>query len=799
MSSTPERGRPAPRSTYRLQISEDFDLVDATRRLPYLHALGVDWVYLSPILEAEPGSNHGYDVVAHDRVDGSRGGPAGLSALSARARSLGMGVLVDIVPNHVGVATAPCNAWWWSLLAAGRTSPYADAFDVDWEAGGGRVRIPVVGDDDLRPDGTIANLAVMDGELRYHDNNFPVAPGTLVTKGSGFDAQATHAAQHYELVGWRTADDRLNYRRFFAVNTLAAVRVEERAWFDATHAEVGRWFAEGLVDGLRVDHPDGLRDPAAYLDDLAALTGGAYVLVEKILETGEELPTGWATAGTTGYDAMALVDRVLVDPAARERLDLLETSLRGGPVAWEEMVHDRKREVADGILGSEVRRIVRELGVASPTTEEDPAAVDAVAELVTTMPVYRSYLPEGRDHLDHAFAEARRRRPDLADVLDRLAPLLGDPEHPAARRFQQTSGMVMAKGVEDCSFYRYSRLTSLNEVGGDPSVFAVDVPAFHAAMAHRQAHWPHAMTAGSTHDTKRGEDVRARISALSEMPEVWAGALSELLDLAPLPDAGFGSLLWQAVVGAWPASTGPALRKRLHAYAEKAMREAGDHTRWTEPDEDYEDAVHRAVDAAFDDRRVRRVLATLLDAVADPGWSNALAAKLVSLTMPGVPDVYQGSELWEQSLVDPDNRRPVDFDARAEALPSLLAGVTPPLVGGVGDAGVVKLRLVASALRLRRDRPDLFTGYAPVAASGAGADHVLAFDRGGALTVATRLCSVLARDGGWRDTTLTLPPGGWHDVLADRPVTSDRLSDLLATYPVALLVRTTDTFEEDRS
>ncbi|HEY1134808.1 MAG TPA: malto-oligosyltrehalose synthase, partial [Nocardioides sp.] len=340
-------------------------------------------------------------------------------------------------------------------------------------------------------------------------------------------------------------------------------------------------------------------------------------------------------------------------------------------------------------------------------------------------------------------------------------------------------------------------LASLTEVGGDPSVFATSPAELHAALLERQATRPHAMSAGSTHDTKRGEDVRARITVLSELPDLWAGALAELLEAVPVPDPGFAALLWQAVVGAWPATTGsgpgsgtgPDYRRRLHAYAEKAMREAGDGTTWTAPDAAYEDAFHRCVDAAFDDPRVRRVLATLLDAVVDPGWSNSLAAKLLTLTMPGVPDVYQGSELWEQSLVDPDNRRPVDFGLRAEVLPALLGGVTPPFIGGLSDTGAVKLRLVATALRLRRDEPHRFTGYAPVEAEGAAADHVVAFDRGGLVAVATRLPVGLARRGGWGETRLALPPGRWFDRLAAREVTGDRLADLLASYPVALLTR----------
>ncbi len=811
----------APVSTYRLQITDTFTLLDAARTLTYLHDLGVDWVYLSPLLSSETGSAHGYDVSDHSTVDPSRGRASGLAAVASEARRLGMGVLVDIVPNHVGVAAPYENQWWWHVLTHGPESPYASAFDIDWDAGDGRLRIPVVGDDDLVEDPAtgqvrIANLRVLAGELHYHDQRFPLAPGTA-DLGPDADPDAVHARQHYELVGWRRADQELNYRRFFAVNTLAAIRVEEPEWFAASHEEIGRWFTEGWVDGLRVDHPDGLRDPAKYLEDLAGLTGHAYVLVEKILEPGEELPRSWATAGTTGYDALALVDRVLVDPAGEKPLDELEAELRGAPVDWPTLIHDTKRAVADGILGSETRRIAREalavLAAAeadvepdsdadrSASAEDGPASpdaiVDAVAELLACFPVYRSYLPQGREHLEQAFTAARTHRPDLGATLDVLEPVLADGAAAPAQRFQQTSGMVMAKGVEDCAFYRWARLTSLNEVGADPDVFALDPAGFHAAMERRQRDWPQAMTAASTHDTKRGEDVRARISVLAELPEVWADALRELLRLVPLPDPGFGNLLWQAVLGVWPADARQdpdTLRARLHAYAEKAMREAGDHTQWTDVDETYEAAVHRAVDAALDDAAVGAVLDGLLARIAAPGWSNALAAKLLGLTLPGVPDVYQGSELWEQSLVDPDNRRPVDFEERTALLKRLRTGERPAVPETLDDQGATKLLLTHLALTLHRDRAEAFTTYEPVAAEGPAAAHVLAYDRGGVLPVVTRLPVGLRAAGGWGDTVLALPPGRWRDALTGRRVRPDEqgrasLATLLATYPVALLVR----------
>ncbi len=758
MTTHPDR--PRPHSTYRLQVSQDFDLYAAARVLPYLHDLGVDWVYLSPLLASEPGSTHGYDVVAFDHVDPERGGEEGLAAVSAEARRLGMGVLVDIVPNHVGVATPSEDPWWWDVLRLGRASEHASAFDVDWAAGDGRIRIPVIGDDDedaIRFEG---------GEVRYHDQRFPVAPGTT-----------TLEEQHYELVNWRTADDELNYRRFFAVNTLAAVRVEDPEVFSDTHVEIKRWFDEGLVDGLRVDHPDGLRDPKRYLDDLAALTGGAYVLVEKILEPGEELSAEWATSGTTGYDALVLIDRLLTDPAGEAPLTALENRLRGAPVDWQRMVHDNKRAVADGILHSEVLRITREVTVYLGGQADEDAVADAIGELLACFPVYRSYLPEGRHHLDQAFFAARTSRPDLGATLDLVEPVLNDEWGQPARRFQQTSGMVMAKGVEDCSFYQWSRLTSLNEVGGDPSVFTLAVDGFHDAMTVRQRDWPDSMTTLSTHDTKRGEDVRARITALAEDPAGWEAALDELLRLAPVPDPGFGSLLWQAVLGAWTPDHLPDLRERLHGYAEKAMREAGDRTTWTEPDEAYEAAVHAAVDAVFESDDVREVLVGLATGIDAAAESNSLAAKLLALTIPGVPDVYQGSELWETSLVDPDNRRPVDFEHRAAVL-----------AGTADDDAAAKLHVTCSALTLRRERPELFTGYTPVTATGPAAGHAVAYDRGGAITVVTRLPAGLATAGGWGSTVLDLPDGRWHDVLTGLD-TDGGLAGLLAVHPVALLVR----------
>jgi len=750
-----------PVSTYRVQVRAAFDLYATAGIVDYLHDLGVDWIYLSPLLTAEEGSDHGYDVVDHSRIDETRGGPAGLAALSAAARAKGMGVLVDIVPNHVGVQTPASNAWWWDVLLRGQESIYAEAFDIDW-AFSDRLRIPALGDD--------ATLTIVDDELDYFGLRFPVAPGTL-----GGTAAEVHDRQHYELVDWRRADAELNYRRFFAVNSLAGIRVEVPWVFEESHVEIVRWLREGLVDGLRVDHPDGLLDPGGYLDELATATDSAYVLVEKILEGDERMPAHWQAAGTTGYDALGDIDRVLVDPRGRARLDRLEDNLHDDEdaPAWADLIHDTRRGIADGILRSEILRIARLVpGVVQ--------ADDAIAELTACFPVYRSYLPYGAEHLETAAADATRRRPDLAGTLDALLPLLLDPAHPAAQRLQQTTGMVMAKGVEDTAFYRYSRLASLTEVGGDPAEFSIPLDEFHARQETRHAVFPASLTTLSTHDTKRGEDVRARIDVLSELPDVWRATLGRLRSLAPLGDGPLENVLWETFVGAWPAS-----RARLHAYAEKAAREAGNSTGWAAPNEQFERRMHAVIDGVFDEPILAKELEAIVDRISGPGWSNSLAAKLIQLTAPGVPDVYQGSELWEDSLVDPDNRRAVDFDVRRLFLEAIDEGAHPPIDG----TGAAKLLVTATALRLRRDRPDLFTRYTALAALGEAADHLVAFDRGGAVTLATRLPVGLEARGGWGDTVVLLPQRPVVDVITGREYDGGELliADLFVRYPVALL------------
>lgn len=797
-----------PLSTYRLQIRETFTLDDAAEVTGYLRDLGVSWAYLSPILEATPGSDHGYDVVDVSRVDPARGGAAGLDRFAAAARAAELGILIDIVPNHMGVSEPRTNAWWWDVLRQGHASEHATAFDIDWEFGGGKVRVPVLGADladvldEISYDPTPADDAP-DGLIRYYDHAFPVAPGTGTDAAASGSREAVSAlldTQNFELRFWQDEAADLNYRRFFAVTTLAGVRVELPAVFDATHAEILRWVREGLADGLRVDHPDGLVDPGAYLDRLAVALEEAgegevgYVLVEKILEHGEALPSWWKTAGTTGYDALAEIDRVLTDPAGEAALDGLDARLRADSdlpalTGWHDLIHDTKRKIADSIQVSEIRRIVRGLPAALRDEFEADVLQDALAEILACFPVYRSYLPAGRAHLDAAAGEAEVRRPELGDVIEKLVPALADTDLEIAWRFQQTTGPVMAKGVEDTAFYRYTRLGSLTEVGGDPGQFSLDVTGFHAAQALRHASWPTAMTTLSTHDTKRGEDTRARIAVLAEIPERWEEVLTELRGIASTGHGPFDALLWQAIIGAWPASASTRhglseYGERLHAYAEKAAREASEATGWWEQDEAFEERMHALVDAATGPAAER--VRAFVDEISAAGWSNGLSAKLLQILGAGVPDVYQGSELWEQSLVDPDNRRAVDFAERARLLAEIDApGAQPPAVDATGAA---KLLVTSRALRVRADHPlDI---YRPLEAAGVASDHVVAFDRGGVFAVATRLPMSLEAEGGWRDTVVLLPDTPVIDVLTGRTFAGGAvpLADLLAFYPVALLI-----------
>ncbi|HEY0453194.1 malto-oligosyltrehalose synthase [Actinophytocola sp.] len=750
-----------PSSTYRVQVRPDFDL-DATADLvSYVDRLGVGAVYTSPLLAAAPGSTHGYDVVDPTKANPELGGEQARLRLVAAAREAGLGLVVDLVPNHMSVEVPAANPWWWDVLQHGPESRYAHYFDVDFARG--PILLPVLGDE--------GRLEIKGDRLTYYDHEFPIAPGTGTGEGT---ADQVHERQHYRLVHWKRGNAELTYRRFFDVTSLAAVRVELPDVFAATHAEVLRWVANGEVTGLRIDHPDGLADPGGYVRRLREHTDG-WLVVEKILAAGEELPASWPVHGTTGYDSLRQVGGVFVDPAGEAPLTELAAKFGGIDFHAEE---ERSRRLITGrSLVAEMRRIAALV----PGVPADVAR-RAVAELMVAFPVYRSYLPEGFDHWSAAVRRARR--PELAEAVDAIdRTVRAHPRGELATRIQQTSGMVVAKGDEDTAFYRYPRLTALNEVGGAPDRFGVPVAEFHAGAAAREAGWPAGMTTLSTHDTKRSEDVRARLAVLAELPAEFADAVGRWSARRGLPEPTLELLAWQTLVGAWPITP-----ERLAAYLDKAAKEAKVRTSWVDHDEEFEKAVNAWPAAVLDDPGLADDVAAFVERVRMPGWSNALGQKLVQLAGPGVPDVYQGSELWDLSLVDPDNRRPVDYQLRAELLARLEQGRLPD----VDDTGAAKLHVVRTVLRLRRTAPHLFTGYRPLHADGPAAAHALAFMRSPDLVaVATRLPVGLARTG-WLDTVLALPAGAgtWTDLLTGREVApTAALGELLTRYPVALLRR----------
>ncbi len=797
----------APVSTYRLQLTPEFGFAEAAEAAEYLADLGVTHAYLSPVLEAVPGSQHGYDVTDHARIRAEIGGEAGLRALAKRLHDNGLGIILDIVPNHMAVPDdTSLNPKLWSVLRDGPESEYAAWFDIEWAEQGNRMLLPVLGApagsclDDLRTD---EHGAAGEPVLRYYDHVFPLRPGT-----ERLPLRELLDAQHYRLTWWRDGDTQLNWRRFFDITTLIGIRVEDQGVFDATHQVIVGLVKEGLVDGLRVDHPDGLADPRGYLRRLADATGGAWVVTEKILGPDETLPADWACAGTTGYDALRLVDGLFLDPAGAGPLSADYARFLGSPAgSFAEVAAQAKREIAGGSLAAEVTRLVRLLGSLIPGPDPDDART-VLTEVFAAFPVYRAYVhpgeppgPAARAVLAAAVGGAKQNLPPRLHALaDALGPValgtakLGPDQAAESRdfivRFQQTTGPVQAKGVEDTACYRWPRLVSLNEVGNEPDHFGVPPEEFHAAAARLRRDWPATMTTLSTHDTKREEDVRARLAVLAELPQEWAAAVTrwrEMSGASPSVDPGTEYLIWQTLVGAWPI-TG----ERLAGYLTKAIREAKRRTSWIEPDEDYEAAVLSLGAREFDDPGLSAAIARFVADLAADAEVNSLGAKLVQLTMPGVPDVYRGCEEAGLSLVDPDNRRPVAY-ARLRSDLSVLESIGIPATGRtVADLSRGKLFVTARAMGLRRAHPDWFAGdYEPVAASGPAAAHALAFRRGGqAVTVVTRLPAGLRRRGGWQDTVLPLPAGVWSDRLTGTvyPGGDVPLTELTGRLPVALLV-----------
>jgi (1->4)-alpha-D-glucan 1-alpha-D-glucosylmutase len=813
-----ETGPPSPpRATYRVQLHGGFDFDDAAALVPYLVKLGVSHLYCSPYLQARAGSTHGYDIVDHARLNEELGGREGHERLLAALREQGMGHILDVVPNHMAINDS-ANAWWWDVLRNGPDSPYASFFDIDWDTTverNPRVLVPILSDhyERVLEAGEIQlGFANDEPVVRYHGYTLPLAPGTEPDEVESInrDDKALHevlAHQSYRLEYWRAASGEINYRRFFAINDLAALRAENPEVFRRTHSLILGLVERGDLHGMRVDHIDGLRHPAAYLAGLRVAAPSAYIVVEKVLEFDERLPE-WPVQGTTGYDFLNRVNGLFVDPKGEAALTDVYERFTGDVAEVDNQRRAKKLAFVDSELASDLERLTdlfagiceRQLD-RRDNTRDDLRSV--LVETMAAFPVYRTYADRSahpvndsdRRVIERAVQTARARRDDLdGDLFDLLRDALllrsasaGDDE--LSLRFQQTTGAVMAKAVEDTFFYTFNRLVSLNEVGGDPGRFGVSPEEFHRLNEAAQRDWPASLLATTTHDTKRSEDVRLRISLLSQIPERWKEAVghwSEMNDRhrqRNLPSRDEEYLLYQTLVGAWPLDS-----DRANDYMTKAAKEAKVHTSWIDPDFDYDAALRIFVGGVLSDKTFLSELREFVAPLIGPGRIASLAQTLMKLTAPGVPDIYQGSELWDLSLVDPDNRRPVDYDDRKRILDS--TGDSPP---PLNDDGAAKMFLLQRALAVRAELPEAFgagSTYEPLAAAGDHADRVVAYARGGqVIAIAPRLTYELPD---MTDTTLAVPPGTWTDRLSRRThqgVVS--LAELWGDFPVSLLTGTT--------
>lgn len=904
--------RQLPSAVYRLQFHRDFTFRMARELVPYLAALGVSDCYASPFIKARAGSRHGYDIVDHNTLNPEIGSREEFEELARELQFHGMNLLVDVVPNHMGISSEE-NSWWCDVLENGRSSPYASYFDIDWNPLkhdlADKVLLPVLGDQfgKVLEDGRLA-LCLEEGTifLRCYDRRLPIAPHSwprvlkhrLAELENRLGAEDPHLQEYqsilfslghlpppadskpeatderrrekevvcrrlaelcrksaeirefvgenvrhfngqrgvpasfdllddllleqpYRLAHWQVASDEINYRRFFDVNDLAALCIERDEVFQATHALIGALIADGLVAGLRIDHPDGLYDPAEYLRRLQTLSP-RYVVVEKILEPGERLPEDWPVQGTTGYEFLNSLNGLFVDRARSKEFDRVYARFIREAVNFKELVYRCKKLIMQVSMSSEISVLGHQLDRIS---ERDRRSRDftlnsltvAIREIMACFPVYRTYVtcagvPErDRRYIELATARAKRKNPAIsASIFDfvrdilllKPAEQLDEPGRAALYRFvgkfQQTSGPVMAKSVEDTACYIYNRLVSLNEVGGDPERFGITLAAFHQQNIDRQAHWPHSLLATSTHDTKRSEDVRARINVLSELPADWKTHLARWarcnkrqkreIDGEPAPSRNDEYLLYQTLAGTWPlAPFGPGEREqytaRMQEYALKAAHEAKVHTSWISPHEPYEQAICAFIAGVLEPGPRNLFLADFepfARRITDLGLWNSLSQTLLKLTSPGVPDLYQGSDLFDFRLVDPDNRGPVDFQRRRELLDSLeqrhdesadsLVDLAADLVARRFD-GRIKLYLIRQLLNYRREHPDLFTTgqYQPLELEGDRREHVCAFVRkasdAAVIVVVPRLIAGLVGLTGqppcghavWGDTRLLLP------------------------------------------
>ena len=775
-----------PLATYRWQFHAGFTFADAEARLGYLHELGISDVYASPLFRAGPGSSHGYDVCAYE-VNPALGGPAAFDQFCCRTRERGLGLLLDIVPNHMRADSS--NPWWNDVLKNGPASRYARHFDIDW---GHKILLPFLGDDSAE---AVKMVREKDEFMvAYHDRRFPLSPATQEKLARDPAAwPGVLEEQHYRLAHWRKAGTEINYRRFFEVSDLVSLRQEDAAVFPATHDLIFSWLREGRVTGLRVDHPDGLFNPQEYFKRLQKGAGSAvYVVAEKILGADETLPADWLVNGTTGYDFLNRVNGLFVDSSQAATLDSAYRDFTGTRKSFDEVARAGKRKVLEESFGSELNSLIAQL----QSMENTISAGDfraAVIEFIVAFPVYRTYFRRGArlSAADVAVIDAAAARVSIhSGAVDFIrAVLLSPKEHPGGiefmTRFQQLTGPAAAKGIEDTSFYRYHRLVSLNEVGGDPGKFGTSVEEFHRSNADQKTRWPDSLLATSTHDTKRGEDVRARINVLSEFADEWTESVTRWAQLPALGKTSIARndayLLYQTMIGAWPEARDDweEFEKRLEEYMVKALREGKEQSSWLHPQPDYEAAVGRLIHSLLAaGSPLRDELDRWRQRTTFFGRLNSLAQVLLKITSPGVPDFYQGTELWDLSLVDPDNRRKVDYTLRERLLRKLKDGWQKgrrrKLIEDLktrSETGEIKLFVIWRALAVRQQQRELFQrgDYIPLTVTGTQSNHVCAFARRHgdqwAVIIAPRLMAGLTAgrpdwpvgDFIWDDTAVELP------------------------------------------
>ncbi|WP_334239535.1 malto-oligosyltrehalose synthase [Terriglobus sp. ADX1] len=887
-----------PLSTYRLQLHAGFTFSQAIAIAEYLRDLGISHVYSSPYLQAGSGSTHGYDVVDHHRVNAELGGAEGHEAFSKKLGELGLGQVLDIVPNHMSVDRT--NRMWWDVLENGPSSRFATFFDIDWNSAEEKLRdkvlMPVLGDQYGRVLEKGEIHIDRDGVqfiVRYGDQKFPVAPrslSALLTRAAELAPSDTlnflavsfarlpapdstdrsvqlarHRdkqvllgllqrlcreeeaicrsidealaelngnidaldeilnAQNFRLAYWRTSDQELGYRRFFDVNSLIGLRMEREYVFEETHELILYWLDQGVLDGVRIDHPDGLRDPKQYLERLRSHSPHAWIVVEKILEPGEWLRQDWPVQGTSGYDFMNLCNGLLVDPDGLRRIDAIYREFTNEQESYSDVMFEKKSKIAQETLASDVNRLAN-IFVAICENNRDSRDYTraqirrAIRNVAACFDIYRTYVvwtpdhqeigDEDRQHIAGAIEEAKRRKPDIdAGLFDFMHDVLtlkvtGKLEGEFVARFQQFTSPIMAKGVEDTAFYTFNRFTALNEVGGDPGADGNSVEQFHAYNAHMQTTFPTTMLTLSTHDTKRADDVRARIAVLAEMPARWAAKvkrwsrMNAKYRIGAYPDANTEYFLYQTLIGAWPIP-----EDRLKQYMQKAMREAKRVTSWLANNQEYEDALNRFIEQILNDSAFAAEVESFVQHIRRDGCVNSLTQTLLKCTSPGVPDLYQGAELWDYSLVDPDNRRPVDYDLRRNMLAELRElsrEDAARFAVAHFEQGYPKLWVILQALQLRYERPASFdqsATYEPLLPTGPKADHVISYVRSGdVITLAARFPHRL--DNNWSGTVLQLPPGKWTDRMTGRVHNGGvpmRISTLLDDFPVALLVRDSET------